>query len=62
MTQNPFIVPIPGTRRRERIDENEAATAVVLSTDDVADLNGIVEQLGVAGDRYDESGMKMVGL
>ncbi len=62
LTQNPFIVPIPGTRRRERIDENAAATAVALSTDDVADLNGIVEQLGVAGDRYDESGMKMVGL
>jgi aryl-alcohol dehydrogenase-like predicted oxidoreductase len=62
LAQRPFIVPIPGTRRRERIDENAAATAVALSADDVADLDAIVRRLGVAGDRYDESGMNMVGL
>jgi aryl-alcohol dehydrogenase-like predicted oxidoreductase len=62
LAQHPFIVPIPGTRRRERIDENAGATTASLSADDIADLNGIVERLGVAGDRYDESGMRMVGL
>ena len=62
LAQHPFIVPIPGTRRRERIDENAAATAVALSADDVADLNGLARRLGVAGDRYDENGMKMVNL
>jgi aryl-alcohol dehydrogenase-like predicted oxidoreductase len=62
LAQRPFVVPIPGTRRRERIDENAAATAVALSADDVADLNGLVERLGIQGDRYDESGMRMVGL
>lgn len=62
LAQRPFIVPIPGTRRRERVDENAAATAVALSADDLADLDGIVQRLGVAGDRYDESGMRMVGL
>jgi aryl-alcohol dehydrogenase-like predicted oxidoreductase len=62
LAQRPFIVPIPGTRRRERIDENAAATTVALSADDHSDLDGIVRRLGVAGDRYDESGMRMVGL
>ena len=54
-------MPIPGTRRRERVDENAAATAVALSADDVADLNALVERVGVAGNRYDASGMQMVG-
>lgn len=62
LAQHPFIAPIPGTRRRERIDENAGATAVALSADDVADLNGLTRKLGVAGDRYDENGMKMVNL
>lgn len=62
LAQHPFIVPIPGTRRHERIDENLGATAVALSADDIADLNALVERLGVAGNRYDESGMRMVGL
>lgn len=58
----PFIVPIPGTRRRERIDENAAATGVALSADDIADLDALVDRIGVAGDRYGEAGMRMVGL
>jgi aryl-alcohol dehydrogenase-like predicted oxidoreductase len=62
LAQHPFIVPIPGTRRRERIDENAGATALALSADDIADLDRLVERFGIAGDRYDESGMRMVGL
>jgi aryl-alcohol dehydrogenase-like predicted oxidoreductase len=62
LAQHPFVVPIPGTRRRERIDENAGATVVPLSADDVADLDALVDRLGVAGDRYDENGMRMVGL
>ncbi len=61
LAQRSYIAPIPGTRRRERIDENAAATTVGLSADDIADLDTLVERLGVAGDRYDESGMRMVG-
>ena len=60
LAQGDDIAPIPGTRRRERIDENAAATTVGLSADDIADLNALVARLGVAGDRYDESGMRMV--
>ena len=62
LAQHPFIAPIPGTRRRERIDENAGATAVTLSADDIADLNRLVDRLGVAGNRYDDAGMAAVGL
>jgi aryl-alcohol dehydrogenase-like predicted oxidoreductase len=62
LAQHPFVVPIPGTRRRERIDENAGATAVALSADDIAELDALVERLGVAGNRYDDTGMGMVGL
>ncbi|PWH06562.1 aldehyde oxidase [Brachybacterium endophyticum] len=62
LAQSPAIVPIPGTRRRERIDENAGATEVRLSADDVAQLDALAARVGVAGDRYDENGMRMVGL
>ncbi|WP_029151178.1 aldo/keto reductase [Microbacterium indicum] len=61
LAQTPFIAPIPGTRRRERIDENAGAAALRLSADDITELDGLVAALGVAGDRYGEAGMKMVG-
>jgi len=61
LAREPWIVPIPGARRRERIDENVGATAVGLSADDVAGLDSLVERLGVAGNRYDDAGMRMVG-
>jgi len=62
LAQRPFIVPIPGTRRRERIDENAGATAVALSADDIADLDAILDTLGVAGNRYNEVDLGRVGL
>ncbi|MFE7423510.1 aldo/keto reductase [Rhodococcus sp. NPDC057529] len=62
LAQGPFVVPIPGTRRPERIDENVGATILPLSADDVADLDTLVDRIGVAGTRYNETGMKMVGL
>jgi aryl-alcohol dehydrogenase-like predicted oxidoreductase len=62
LAQHPFIVPIPGTRRRERIDENAGSTALALSADDIADLDALVERIGVAGNRYDDAGMAAVGL
>lgn len=62
LAQHPFIVPIPGTRRRARLDENAASTRVALSADEMATLDALVRSVGVAGDRYDESGMAAVGL
>ena len=62
LAQGPHLVPIPGTRRRERIDENNGATAVPLSADDVAELSALVDTVGVAGDRYAEADMRRVNL
>lgn len=62
LARRPFIVPIPGTRRRERLDENAGSTAVALSADDIAGLTALVDRVGVAGNRYDEAGMAAVGL
>jgi aryl-alcohol dehydrogenase-like predicted oxidoreductase len=62
LAQQPWIVPIPGTRRRSRVDENTGATRVALSADDVAGLDTLAAQVGVRGDRYNAAGMAMVGL
>ena len=60
LAQQPWIVPIPGTRRTARVVENAGSTEVALSADDVAALNSIAASVGVRGDRYNESGMDMV--
>ncbi len=52
LAQQPWIVPIPGTRRLSRIEENAAATSVGLSADEVADLDVLASRIGVAGERY----------
>ena len=54
-------MPIPGTRRLERVEENAAATAVALSADEVADLDELAQRVGVRGDRYGENHLSMVG-
>ena len=61
LAQHPAIVPIPGTRRLERIQENAAATEVPLSADDLADLNELANRIGVQGNRYNEHHMALVG-
>lgn len=57
LAQQPWVVPIPGTRRVSRIRENVAATQVALSADEVADLNGLAERIGIRGDRYNPEHM-----
>ena len=61
LAQQPWIVPIPGTRRPERLQQNTAATTVALSADELADLNTLAERIGVHGDRYSPKHMSMVG-
>lgn len=60
LAQQPWIVPIPGTRRTSRIEENAGSTAVALSADELADLNTMASRLGVHGDRYDATHMGYV--
>jgi aryl-alcohol dehydrogenase-like predicted oxidoreductase len=61
LAQHPRIVPIPGTRRRERLEENAAATTLALSADEVADLNAVAARIGVQGNRYNDLHMGLVG-
>lgn len=61
LAQQPWIVPIPGTRRIERVEENAAATQVALSADERADLDAAAGRIGVHGDRYNELHMGYVG-
>jgi aryl-alcohol dehydrogenase-like predicted oxidoreductase len=60
LAQGPDIVPIPGTKRSERVDENLAALDVALSADDVARLSSALPPGAAAGLRYPEAGMKAV--
>ncbi|WP_031207380.1 aldo/keto reductase, partial [Microbacterium maritypicum] len=60
LAQQPWIVPIPGTRRTTRIAENAASTAVALSADEVADLTALATRIGVSGDRYNPQQMAFV--
>ncbi|MEE2043027.1 aldo/keto reductase [Nocardiopsis tropica] len=62
LAQHPWIVPIPGTRRRGRVAENSGATRIALSAAEVADLDALAARVGVRGDRYNARGMAMVGL
>lgn len=60
LAQQRWIVPIPGTRRTERVRENLASTDVALSADEVADLDCIAAMLGVHGERYGPGQMALV--
>ena len=61
LAQHRQIVPIPGTRRQERLEENAASTQVALSADDVADLNTAATRIGVQGNRYNDLHMGLIG-
>jgi aryl-alcohol dehydrogenase-like predicted oxidoreductase len=52
LAQGEHIVPIPGTKKRERLAENLGATAVVLSADDLKRLDELAPAGSTAGDRY----------
>lgn len=60
LAQQPWIVPIPGTRRTERIRENAGAAKVALSADERADLDSLAQRIGVRGDRYNAEHMNYV--
>ncbi|KRA26070.1 aldehyde oxidase [Microbacterium sp. Root61] len=61
LAQQPWIVPIPGTRRRARVEENAGATQVALSADDLADLDDLAARIGVQGNRYNDTHLGLVG-
>ena len=62
LAQGPDVVPIPGTRRLKYLEDNLGAVDVVLSAAEVAQLSALVPEDAVAGTRYDEGGMKRLGI
>jgi aryl-alcohol dehydrogenase-like predicted oxidoreductase len=52
LAQKPWIVPIPGSRKLERLDENIGAAAVELTSNDLSEIKIAMSQLTVIGDRY----------
>ena len=52
LAQKPWIVPIPGTRRLERLDENIAAASVILASEDLREISEALAMLPVQGERY----------
>jgi aryl-alcohol dehydrogenase-like predicted oxidoreductase len=52
LAQKPWIVPIPGSRKLERLDENLGAIDVELSSEDLSEIKEAMSQIKVIGDRY----------
>ena len=60
LAQKPWIVPIPGTRRVERLDENLGAAAVELTADDLGEIERAASQIEVQGARYPEHLQRLI--
>ena len=61
LARKPWIVPIPGTTKRQRLDENLGASEIRLSADDLREIEDAVSQIEVQGARYPEHLQKLVG-
>jgi aryl-alcohol dehydrogenase-like predicted oxidoreductase len=62
LAQKPWIVPIPGTTKLHRLEENIGAAAIELSADDLVQIESAAAQITVEGARYPEHLEKMAGL
>ncbi len=62
LAQKPWMVPIPGTTKLNRLEENIGAAAVELSPDDLRDIDSAASKIKVEGARYPERLEKMTGL
>ncbi len=61
LAQKPWIVPIPGSRKLERLDENIGALAVELTSDDLREIKSAISKITVQGDRYPKELQKQTG-
>lgn len=62
MAQQPWIVPIPGTRRKERMLENVQSVNIALSSQELEEIDTHLKAIPILGDRYPEEYAKRVGL
>jgi aryl-alcohol dehydrogenase-like predicted oxidoreductase len=60
LARKPWIVPIPGTTKLTRLDENLGAMAVELTADDLRDIDEATSRIEVQGARYSEASQRMV--
>jgi aryl-alcohol dehydrogenase-like predicted oxidoreductase len=61
LAQKPWIVPIPGTRKLERLEENIGAVKVQLTSDDLREINSATSKITIQGARYPENLEKRTG-
>ena len=61
LAQKPWIVPIPGTTKLHRLEENIRATAIELTADDLREIDRAAAQIAVQGARYPEQLQRLVG-
>ena len=61
LAQKPWIVPIPGTTKLERLEENMASVDMELTADDIREIESATATITVQGDRYPEELMRMTG-
>jgi aryl-alcohol dehydrogenase-like predicted oxidoreductase len=62
LAQKPWIVPIPGTKKLERLEENLGAVAIELTPDDLHEIDSAASRITVQGARYPERLQRMTGL
>ena len=62
LAQKPWIVPIPGTTKLQRVEENVAAADLALAPEDLAEIRAAAEAIPVQGARYPEEMERMAGL
>jgi aryl-alcohol dehydrogenase-like predicted oxidoreductase len=62
LAQKPWIVPIPGTRKRHRLEENIGAADVQLSADELSEIEDAASKIQVQGGRYNEAAEQMTNL
>jgi aryl-alcohol dehydrogenase-like predicted oxidoreductase len=61
LAQKPWIVPIPGTTKLHRLDENVGAAAVELTSDDLREIDSATSKITVQGARYPEHLQRLIG-
>ena len=61
LARKPWIVPIPGTTKLHRLEENVGAAGVALTADDLREIEGALSKVAVQGARYPEHLQKLVG-
>lgn len=52
LSQKSWIVPIPGTTKLNRLEENIGASEIFLTSDELSNINSALEKIEVSGDRY----------